>query len=203
MLGFYVGAGQTSRTLVEQALPRPITKPTVTTPKTSAPAQTTTPETKPLEPKPAEKYPEGFTDKPIEIKFTNLPKQQIKLLPQELRFRLSQDINVNPIAPRPNMGYGTIGTNTAQAQELLRDLQYAIRMGATDIRVNQEQVNLQGVWVGINKPDLQYTLKGQRYYFEYDQPTGNTWPNSPRGSAHAYKILSNDPNGIVRLKVIK
>jgi hypothetical protein len=49
------------------------------------------------------------------------------------------------------------------------------------------------VRVGVNRPDLQYTLNGQRYYEEFDVPS------STRGPAHEARILSNDPSGIVNL----
>ena len=65
--------------------------------------------------------------------------------------------------------------------------------GATDFRLNQQQVNIDGVRVGVNRPDLQYTMNGLRYYEEFDVPT------STRGPAHERRILSNDPNGIVNL----
>jgi len=51
--------------------------------------------------------------------------------------------------------------------------------------------------VGINRPDLQYTLpNGMRVYIEYDTAT------SGRGIPHANRILANDPQGIVILKTI-
>src|ERR1051325_5901795 len=81
------------------------------------------------------------------------------------------------------------------------DIQYAISQGATDIRVNQQQVNALGQRVGINRPDLQYTLPGNnRVYIEYDNTTPGTWPNTPRGNQHADRILANDPNGGVILR---
>jgi hypothetical protein len=64
---------------------------------------------------------------------------------------------------------------------------------AEDVRVNQEEVNAQGVRVGQNRPDLQFTWNGQRYYVELDTP------GSPRGGPHAEKICANDPAGIVIL----
>jgi hypothetical protein len=56
--------------------------------------------------------------------------------------------------------------------------------------VNQQQVNAAGQRVGINRPDLQYTLNGDRYYTEYEGLA------NPRGAAHELRILSNDPLGI-------
>jgi RHS repeat-associated protein len=114
--------------------------------------------------------------------------------------RLPQDIGREADYPKPppeNGGNGTIGTNPNQAEELGRDLRQAEQQGARDIRVNQEQVNAQGVRVGQNRPDLQYTDKaGMRHYIEYDQ--------SPESSAaHEQRIKANDPSGIVTPKIIK
>jgi hypothetical protein len=67
------------------------------------------------------------------------------------------------------------------------------RKGASDFRVNQQQVDINGVRVGTNRPDLQYTLNGRRYYEEFDIPS------STRGPAHELRILSNDPNSTVNL----
>ena len=94
-------------------------------------------------------------------------------------------------------GDGTIGTNPNQEAALRRDIQQAEQEGATDIRANQEQTNAQGVRVGRNRPDLQYTdQNGIRHYIEYDQDPSN-------GAAHAQRIQANDPAGIVTPKTVK
>jgi hypothetical protein len=59
--------------------------------------------------------------------------------------------------------------------------------------VNQQQVDINGVRVGINRPDLQYTLNGQRFYEEFDTLLSN------RGLGHAARIGANDPSGIINL----
>ena len=69
----------------------------------------------------------------------------------------------------------------------------AFDAGARDIRINQQQVNADRVRVGINRPDLQYTLNGVRYYYEWDRPP------SPRVAGHKARILANDPAGGVEL----
>ena len=102
-----------------------------------------------------------------------------------------------PTPPPPNDGAGTIGTNQARTASLDRDLRIARFLRATDIRVNQEQVNAAGVRVGQNRPDLQFTLFGRyRIYVEYDplNPVGN------RGPGHMDRINLNDPAAIVILK---
>ena len=68
---------------------------------------------------------------------------------------------------------------------------------ATNIRVNQEQTNAQGVRVGQNRPDLQYTDgDGIRHYVEYDQDPAS-------GAAYAQRIRANDPAGVVQTKTVK
>lgn len=61
------------------------------------------------------------------------------------------------------------------------------KAGATDIRVDQQQVNAEGKHVGVNRPDLQYTLDGKRHYVEWDTST------SGRGAGHESRIRANDP----------
>jgi hypothetical protein len=57
-------------------------------------------------------------------------------------------------------------------------------------------VNAAGERVGISRPDLQYTLDGRRYYYEYEG-AGN-----PRGAAHEARIRANDPTGAFRLRIV-
>jgi hypothetical protein len=111
--------------------------------------------------------------------------------------RLPQDVNVNPRAPRPLPTNRPIGTSPAQAAELQADIQAARAQGATDIRVNQQQVNAAGERVGVNRPDLQYaTPNGKRVYIEYDR-------NPAGGLAHRQRILANDRSCTVILKTIQ
>lgn len=104
--------------------------------------------------------------------------------------RLPQDIAVSPAPPilldleRP---ISRSATQNAWAQERVR---YLDRLGAEDIRVNQQQINAAGQRVGINRPDIQYTLGGQRFYEEIDTTI------SRRGIRHANRTLANDPTGI-------
>ena len=114
--------------------------------------------------------------------------------------RAPQDIGRSPNPPPANDGAGTIGTNADRGASLARDLRIARFLRATDIRVNQEQVNAQGVRVGRNRPDLQFSLffGRLRIYIEYDpaNPVGN------RGPGHRSRIFANDPSGIVILKAL-
>ena len=85
---------------------------------------------------------------------------------------------------------GLSDTQNEFVQSRIGDLQ---EQGATDFRVNQQQVDINGDRVGINRPDLRYTMDGQRYYEEFDTPS------SDRGPGHATRINANDPSGIVNL----
>jgi hypothetical protein len=80
-----------------------------------------------------------------------------------------------------------------QAAALARYVEELKVMGADDIRVNQQQVNINNVRVGINKPDLQFTFDGRRWYIEWDTS------KSLRGIPHGERIMANDPDGQVLL----
>jgi len=62
------------------------------------------------------------------------------------------------------------------------------RVKAQDIRVNQWQVNANKTMVGQNRPDLQFTHGGKRWYIEWDRASSN------RGGSHGARILANDPS---------
>ncbi|WP_040493076.1 DUF6531 domain-containing protein [Ilumatobacter nonamiensis] len=107
--------------------------------------------------------------------------------------RLPQDLAVNPTAPEPLPTNRPIGQSPTQNQHLQDRIGQLRAAGADDIRVNQQQVDIDGVRVGINRPDLQYTQGGVRRYEEFD--TGA----SRRGPGHQERIEANDPNGTVEL----
>ena len=103
--------------------------------------------------------------------------------------RLPQDVRVSPTAPPPlrlNRPISASPTQNAFLQNRIAGLQ---RLRATDIRVNQQQVDINGVRIGINRPDLQYTLAGQRFYEEFDTQS------LAAAQAHGPRILANDPRG--------
>jgi hypothetical protein len=108
--------------------------------------------------------------------------------------RLLRDARVNPQAParKPlNRNVSRSSTQNARAQ---RDAARLRAAGAEDVRINQQQVNAAGERVGINRPDLHYTNKGQRVYIEYESP------GSTRGPAHRERILANDSSGKVIIR---
>lgn len=109
--------------------------------------------------------------------------------------RLAQDIAVNPAAPRALSLSRSIG-RASHNRALQADLAN-LPAGALDIRVNQQQVNALGQRVGINRPDLQYTLGGRRHYVEYEGPA------NPRGDAHEARLLANDPGASFTLRKVE
>jgi RHS repeat-associated protein len=112
--------------------------------------------------------------------------------------RLPQDARVNPKRPNPLDTNRPVGQSAAQNAQCQADVADMRAKEFIDIRVNQQQIDGNGARVGINRPDLQGTNpKGmQRVCIEYDRPTSN------RGPAHQQRILDNDPNAIVTLKII-
>ena len=110
--------------------------------------------------------------------------------------RLPQDIAVNPVPPDRLKTTRPIGTSPAQNARVQQIVADAIARGARDIRVDQQQVNAAGERVGKNRPDIQFTLNGQRVYYEIDRSTSN------RGPLHEDRIRANDPNAVVHLEEI-
>jgi RHS repeat-associated protein len=111
--------------------------------------------------------------------------------------RLPQDARVNRKRPDPLPTGRPIGTSPQQNSQCQADAAAMKDGGYTDIRVNQQQIDGTGERAGINRPDLQGTNpQNQRVCVEYDRPSSN------RGPAHEQRILDNDPNAIVILKVI-
>jgi RHS repeat-associated protein len=108
--------------------------------------------------------------------------------------RLPRDMAVNPAAPDALGLNRPIGSSPSQNARVQQDIADAQAQGATDFRVNQQQVNADGTRVGTNRPDLQYTdANGQRTYIEYDTDASN------RGAGHQARISANDPSGQVIL----
>lgn len=102
-----------------------------------------------------------------------------------------------PPDPKPWLGR-TIGRSPAQNAQVQADAAWANQQGAKNILIDQQQVNARGIRVGINRPDLQYTLNGTRNYIEYER----TYFDG-RGIAHETRILANDPDGVVITKIIR
>jgi hypothetical protein len=77
------------------------------------------------------------------------------------------------------------------------DVQALKDAGATEIRINQQQIGVTECRVGVCRPDVQATLpSGRRVIIEYDTST------STRGAGHATRALSNDPTAVVILRTV-
>jgi hypothetical protein len=111
--------------------------------------------------------------------------------------RLPQDVSVRPTAPRELATDRLISPSPTQNAQLQADVQYLRNIGATDIRVNQQQLKLGSrPRMGVNRPDLQFDYNGRRYHVEYDSPT------SGRGSGHQSRLTSNDPDAEIILLIV-
>lgn len=111
--------------------------------------------------------------------------------------RLHQDVAVKPKVPRLLKTDRPIGPNPSQNAQLQADIDYLDKLGAKNIRVNQQQLTFRnGQRVGINRPDLQFDFQGRRYYVEYDSPA------SGRGPGHQARLTANAPDGEVILIII-
>jgi uncharacterized protein DUF4157 len=90
-----------------------------------------------------------------------------------------------------------VSVSAIQNLEVRADAQLLLDAGANpaSLRVNQAQV-IDDLRVGTNRPDFHAELNGHRVHIEYDRapPT--------RALDHARRILSNDPDAIVILKVV-
>lgn len=90
-----------------------------------------------------------------------------------------------------------ISSSPSQNAQLQVDIEYLQIKGATNIRVNQQQVMVRDRQrVGVNRPDLQFDYNNRRYHVEYDSPT------SRRGAGHQSRITSNDPEAEVILLIV-
>jgi hypothetical protein len=111
--------------------------------------------------------------------------------------RQPQDVGASPKVPKLRETDRPIGSSPSQNAQLQEDVKYLRSIGATNIRVNQQQLTYRnGQRVGINRPDLQFDYKGRRYHVEYDAPT------SGRGPDHQSRTTSNDPNAEILLLIV-
>ncbi|MFC0031715.1 DUF4157 domain-containing protein [Micromonospora chaiyaphumensis] len=90
-----------------------------------------------------------------------------------------------------------VGRSSVQNIDVRHDIELLEAAGASDFRINQTQVDVtDSLRLGTNRPDVQATLNGRRIHIEYDRAPGD------RALEHARRILSNDPNAIVLLKIV-
>ncbi|WNM39419.1 DUF4157 domain-containing protein [Micromonospora halotolerans] len=90
-----------------------------------------------------------------------------------------------------------VGRSSVQNIDVRHDIELLEAAGASDFRINQTQVDVSDSFrLGTNRPDVQATLNGRRIHIEYDRAPGD------RALEHARRILSNDPDAIVLLKIV-
>lgn len=123
------------------------------------------------------------------------PGNQMALPPGPTALPLARDLAASRTAPAVRATTRSVG-RPSHNQELQSDIA-TLPFGARDIRVNQQQLDAAGNRVGLNRPDLQYTLGKARYHIEYEGLT------NPRGAAHETRIFANDPNAVFILKLIR
>ena len=110
------------------------------------------------------------------------------------RTAVDQQIPAGTPAPAPLKLEGrTVGRSDTQNVWVQDEVARLEELGATDIRIDQTQVDFAGNRVGANRPDLQYSLDGQRVAVELDIAP------APRAIPHAARILANDPTVMVIL----
>jgi RHS repeat-associated protein len=96
-------------------------------------------------------------------------------------------------SPPPNGGNAPQHGGDDHDDEIQKAIDRARADGATNIRKNQVQTDINGNRAGNNRPDLQYDLRGQHYNVEFD--------NVPaRGEQHGITIRANDPNSVCILR---
>jgi hypothetical protein len=111
--------------------------------------------------------------------------------------RLPQDVAARPKIPRELSPNRPISSSPSQNAQVQADIQYLQDIGATNIRVNQQQISVRNSQrVGTNRPDLQFDYNGLRYHVEYDTPM------SGRGPGHQSRIASNDPDAETILLIV-
>ncbi len=166
-----------------EPVPAPAPKP--------APAPTPEPAPAPAPPPPA---PGPFAPSPelVQALTGKNPTPQVSAGP-----RLRQDVTVKPKVPDPLDTGRPISPSPRQNAQLQADIKFLEKLGAENIRVNQQQLNLANkARVGINRPDLQFDYNHRRYSVEYDSPA------SGRGPGHQSRLTANDLDAEVILIII-
>jgi von Willebrand factor type A domain/Bacterial TSP3 repeat/RTX calcium-binding nonapeptide repeat (4 copies) len=149
----------------------------------------------------------------VEFASRNLPRKYVDDVVEAIgklaNARHAFDLAVaGKVAPLANFDITKGAWRTGRAAKISNDPVQAARLQAKldelhqiwlsnpdrvkDVRVNQRQVtDLEQL--GINRPDLQYTLDGKRYYVEWDKPLCSDPTRSLRGDLHSERIFANDP----------
>lgn len=158
----------------------------------------------------------SVADEAAQTQFKNVD-EQLNIIDNDgfqLR-RTENDIAIDgrpaPPAKSPrNRGF----QDQAQKQEADTWADWAESEKIDDFRVDQTQIGPNATRVGENRPDMQFTLsegthtlpdgtvvtvppgETRRIYVEFDTP------RSGRGPLHFRRLIANDPNGIVILRIL-
>lgn len=97
--------------------------------------------------------------------------------------------------PAPNLGANP-PHGGPEHEAAIREKEAEVKaLGATNIRINQVQVDINGDRVGDNRPDLQYDLDGVHHNWEVDR-------DPARSAAHGVRITANDPQATCTLTML-
>jgi len=99
-------------------------------------------------------------------------------------------------APKPNDGNAKPHGNAEHNAKVDQKINEAKEQGATNVRKNQQQTDVNGNKVGTNRPDVQYDQNGQHYNHEVDR-------NASNSQKHVETIRKNDPNSNITTDIIK
>ena len=117
--------------------------------------------------------------------------------------RVADDLGGKVTHPKPmelqneSGEWRKVGRTKSQNDDLIAYVEQLKKEGVDDIRIDQQQVDIHGRKIGSNRPDLQFTKDGKRYYVEWDRTT------SGREIGHAERIAANDPNhGGIELRIV-
>ncbi len=97
--------------------------------------------------------------------------------------------------PIPNRGVSPPHGGPDHDAAVDEKIDQVTELGATNIRKNQVQVDVDGNKVGANRPDLQYDLDGKHHNWEVDN-------DSKRSLNHGDRIRANDPNAVCTLTML-
>ena len=102
---------------------------------------------------------------------------------------------VHSQAPPANDGDAKPHGGTLHDEAIDAAIEEARAKGATNIRKNQVQADIDGNRVGDNRPDLQYDLNGEHHNLEWDF-------DPSRSANHGRIIRQNDPSAHCRLTLL-
>ena len=136
----------------------------------------------------------GLTMRTLMSSFSNrstrMPSSGVPPITEPLaQHEISTEVSSMP--PRPLDINLLHDRSVSQREWIQQRLAYLRTFGACDLRVDQQQVSATRQRVGINRPDIQYTLGGQRFYEVLQSST------SQQDISSVDQSLSNDSDGTI------